>query len=118
MEEQFVLLFVLVVVALFVFALFELVKTIHTDQEKYSFQLPQEKINNEPVTAEERFRDFRQKHPKLKDKTTISRLKTFIKQQYTLHKIIRELYRLYLLDCDAVGKPPLSFRKWKFAYGL
>ena len=70
------------------------------------------------MSPEYQFNNFMESHPKLKDEITINRLKTFIKQRYAIHKIIKELYRLYLLDCDAVGKPPLSYRKWKFAYGL
>lgn len=72
----------------------------------------------EQMSPKVRFEKFMQKHPKLKDKTTIRRIKTFIAQQYAYHRMVKELYRLYLLDCDATGKTPLSYRKWKFAYGL
>ena len=78
----------------------------------------EEGVREEKRIEKERFEKFMEKHPDLKDKTTINRLKNFIKQQYAIHVIIKELYRLYLLDCDAKGKPPLSYRKWKFAYGL
>jgi outer membrane lipoprotein-sorting protein len=67
---------------------------------------------------EVQFNEFIYDHPKLKDKTTIKRIKLFIKKQYSKHLMLKELYRLYLLDCDATGRTPMSYRKWKFAYGL
>ncbi|MBP5364079.1 MAG: hypothetical protein J6Y49_01885 [Alphaproteobacteria bacterium] len=118
--EEFAMLLVCI---FFVVTIIQLINAAEEDrqerlkQEKERLKQEEERKRIE-MSPEYQFNNFMESHPKLKDKTTINRLKTFIKQRYAIHKIIKELYRLYLLDCDAVGKTPLSYRKWKFAYGL
>lgn len=111
--EEFAMLLVCI---FFVVAIIQLINAAEEDRKERLKQ--EEERKRIEMSPEYQFNNFMESHPKLKDKTTINRLKTFIKQRYAIHKIIKELYRLYLLDCDAVGKTPLSYRKWKFAYGL
>lgn len=89
------------------------------DDEQYQQpEEPKRKTSTRQIDSDVRMYEFMQNHPKLKDETTISRIKSFIAQKYAIHLMVKELYRLYFQDCDAAGKPPLSYRKWKFAYGL
>ena len=39
-----------------------------------------------------------------------------IKSEHVKHQNSIEEYRKYVIDCDEKGKPPLSYKKWKFAY--
>ena len=40
----------------------------------------------------------------------------YVEPTYIKHKSNKERYRKYIIACDKKGKPPLSYKQWKFAY--
>jgi hypothetical protein len=42
--------------------------------------------------------------------------KNYVEPARKRHENTQKQYRKYLIDCDKRGKPPLSYKQWKFAY--